>query len=590
MSEVISFTNRNTLLDNQIIEQAAAIAAVEPLQLPAGDAPLVTSFKHKIEGNYEIARAKTDTDHAIELLYIAYNTTPQEQGAIRVRITAIINSLITAQQNSERIISGAVREARSIGTRLHRELPNWLDVKASGEAEDIRQFVSTELLKLAREIVMKAEGVRNSLGVIVDAYEQILGEIEEVMASSEMALSDSLEANRQIKAEIADANTRREVLDGLVADLQGQIERFEQQALAYGQQAKSAEQKAFWTGVFKSFTQVLSALLPLAALGATGGGAALFGAASVGVMAGQNKGEVDPAKLVEKANLESQRDRQQQIVEDQVREIADLERKRDEATSELVREQMDETLVVERAELDEKKAKLADIQNQLGELLRTLEQFAGEVSQQLREQAGSLRALERQMLDKVEEYEKVRREQAAELIRITLLLDGQRSEQQSIELAVKSLNLSVAALKRSKEIVVEIAFFFKSFSDFLQLIIDDALERVEAYEGAGERESLRRYYLEQLLASTDHFFVTQAAQWLAVGAVSEEFAQVFNDGWSKLNTLSGTYITGDELEAYLEQASLQLKAIAEDRDAASRQRLASLDDYREELERRAAEG
>lgn len=244
---------------------------------------------------------------------------------------------------------------------------------------------------------------------------------------------------------------------------------------------------------------------------------------------------------------------------------------------------MDEALVGEHAELDEKKAKLAGIEAQLSELLRTLEHFAGEVSQQLREQAGSLRALERQMLDKVEEYENVRREQAAELIRITLLLDGQRNEQQSIVLAVKSLNLSVSALKRSKEIVVEIAFFFKSFSDFLQLIIDDALERVEAYEDAGERESLRRFYLEQLLASTDHFFVTQAAQWLAVGAVSEEFVQVFNDGWSKLNTLSGTYITGDELEAYLEQASLQLKAIAADREADSRQRLASLDDYREEL-------
>ncbi|QVM93704.1 hypothetical protein JYG34_12070 [Pseudomonas entomophila] len=463
-------------------------------------------------------------------------------------------------------------------------------MKASGEAEEIRQFVSADLLKLAREIVRKAEGVRNSLGVIVDTYEQILREIEEVMASSEMALSETLEANRQIKAEIAEANARRGMLDSLVADLQGQITRFEQQANAYGQQAKSAEQKAFWAGVLKSFTQVLSAVVPIAAMAATGGGSALLGAASVGVMANQNKGGIDPSKLVEKANLENQRIRQQKAVADQAREIAGLEKKRDEATSDLLREQLDEALIGEHAELEDKKAKLDAIEAQLSELLRTLEDFAGEVSQQLREQASSLRVLERQMLDKVEEYERVKREQAAELIRITLLLDGQRSEQQSIELAVKSLNLSVAALKRSKEIVVEIAFFFKSFSDFLQLIIDDALERVEAYEDAGERETLRRFYLEQLLASTDQFFVTQAAQWLAVGVVSDEFVQVFNDGWSKLNTLSGKYITGDELEAYLEQASLQLKAIAEDREAASRQRLSSLDSYREELDRRAAEG
>lgn len=158
MSEIVSFTNRNVLLENQITEQVQSIVSAQPLQLPGAESPLVASFKKKIEGNYQIDRAKTDTDHAIELLYIAYNTTPQAQGAIRVRIANIMNRLIQAQQQSERSIKGAVRVARSIGTRLRTVLPDWLDVKEGNDAEEIRQYVGGELLEMARHIAQAAAG------------------------------------------------------------------------------------------------------------------------------------------------------------------------------------------------------------------------------------------------------------------------------------------------------------------------------------------------------------------------------------------------------------------------------------------------
>lgn len=589
MSEIISFTNRNVLLEDQIAGQVTALAEADPLQLPGANSPLVTSFKRKIEGNYDIGRAKTDTDHAIELLYIAYNTTPQEQGAIRVRISSIMHRLIRAQQNSERSIRGAVRVARNMGGRLRSVLPDWLDVKEGNDGDEIKGFVSRDLLELAVDIAQAAGGVRASLTSIVEEYEQILRDIEAVMASSEIALSETLEANRLIKEQILQASARRAELDSLVASLQEQVALFDRRARDYGRQARSAEQKSFWAALLKSVTQVLSAVVPLAAMGASGGGSALLGAASVGAMAGQGSAGNDPAKLVEKANLESRRTTQASAVAALQRTVAELETQRAAATSDLAREELDRRLEQVRGDLREAQAQLAALEERLGGLLRELSSVAGEASQQLREQAMSLRQLERQMLENVERYEQVKREQAAELARITVLLDGQRGEQQSIELAVKSLNLSVAALKRSKEIVEEIAFFFKSFADFLQQLIDEALERVADYERAGNSASLRRNRLAQLVSATDRFFVTQAAEWLAVGAVSETFAQVFNDGWSKLNTLSGDYITGDKLEAYLAQASHQLKVIVEDREAASAQRLASLNSYREELDRRAAE-
>ncbi|MFJ3451293.1 hypothetical protein ACIPM0_24200 [Pseudomonas sichuanensis] len=590
MSEIVSFTNRNVLLENQITEQVQSIVSAQPLQLPGAESPLVASFKKKIEGNYQIDRAKTDTDHAIELLYIAYNTTPQAQGAIRVRIANIMNRLIQAQQQSERSIKGAVRVARSIGTRLRTVLPDWLDVKEGNDAEEIRQYVGGELLEMARHIAQAAAGVRGNLATIVDTYEQILRDIEAVMASSEIALSETLEANRKIKQEILEATARRDELDSLVTALQEQVNRFDKLAREYGQQAKGAEQKAFWASLISGVTQVLSAVLPIAAMGATGGSSALLGAASVGALANQYSANADPTKLVEKANLETKRVAQGKVVTDLQRTLAELEAQREAAASELAVEELDKRLERVRGELREAQALLGGTEQQLGALLRELANAASDVGGQLRDQALSLRQLERQMLDNVERYEGVKREQAAELVRITVLLDGARSEQSSIELAVKSLNLSVAALKRSKEIVEEIAFFFKSFTDFMQLIIDEALERVEDYERAGSSESLRRNRLAQLVLATDQFFVTQAAEWLAVSAVSEDFVQVFNDGWSKLNKLSGTYITGDALEAYLVQASHQLKVIVEEREAASAQRIASLRSYRAELESRAAQG
>ncbi|QXI36456.1 tyrosyl-tRNA deacylase [Pseudomonas xantholysinigenes] len=590
MSEIVSFTNRNALLENQIAEQIEALVKVEPLRLPEANAPLVTSFRSKLEGSYEVERIKTDTDHAIELLYIAYNTTPQEQGEIRVRIAGIMHALIRAQQDSESSIKGAVRIAERITRQLRNLLPDWLDVKETNDAEEIRHFVSTDLLAMARDIAASAGEVRADLTSIVNRYERILADIEAVMASSELALSETIEANRKIKQEIVEATARREQLDQLVSELQQQVERFEVLARRYGEQANSAEQKSFWAGLLKSATQVLAAVLPLAALGATGGSSALFGAVTVGALNRQPNADIDPGKLVEQANLEGQRQVQLGVVEEHKRRVSDLAAQYAAATGELVKQELEKGLEQERGALREAQTKLAGVEQQLGALLRELAQAASDVSEQMKEQAASLRQLEFQMLDNVERYENVRREQAAELVRITVLLGGKRSEQQSIELAVKSLNLSVAALKRSKEIVEEIAFFFRAFVDFMQLIIDEALERVEDYDRAGNSESLRRNRLQQLLLTTDCFFITQTAEWHAVSAVSQDFVQLFNDGWSKLNKLSGSYIIGEELQDYLVQAAHQLNTIAEARDAVSTQRLASLDSYRRELQERAAQG
>lgn len=336
--------------------------------------------------------------------------------------------------------------------------------------------------------------------------------------------------------------------------------------------------------MIKTLTQVLSAVLPIAALAATGGAGAALGVAAAGTPALLANANVDPDKVVQKSSLEAQREGQSKIVQTRQIRVGELEQQHAEATTEAQKQAVASALEKAQGELREAQNQLSQVENQLGALLRQLGASADEAGAELKLQGASLRELEQQMLANVQKYEEVKRGQVAELAKITVLLDAKRSEEQTIELAVRSLNLSVSALKRSKEIVEEIAFFFKSFADFMQLIVDEAMTRMDEYEKAGNSAELRKHRLEAIRLNTDEFFVTQAAEWLAVGMVSTRFAQLFNDGWSKLNRLAGQYIKGDELHAYLVQASQQLKLIIEDREAASNQRIASLQSYRQERE------
>ncbi|RZI91021.1 MAG: hypothetical protein EOP15_02615 [Pseudomonas sp.] len=141
-----------------------------------------------------------------------------------------------------------------------------------------------------------------------------------------------------------------------------------------------------------------------------------------------------------------------------------------------------------QADLEKATARQGELSQELSQLetaLKAIGEHAASLSDEQRKQAGNLRDMQLQMLGKAEEYENTRREQASELVNLTALLAGQRDEKQNIELAVRSLNLSVSALKRTKEIVEEMAFFFKSFSDFMQVILDQATDQVSSYESAG---------------------------------------------------------------------------------------------------------
>ena len=92
--------SRQAQLASLIDTAAKELRSAPTMALPERDAPIVALSVERIQGQYDVTRAKRDTDHAVDLLYIAYNTTPQKHGGIRVQISALMNALIRAQQDS----------------------------------------------------------------------------------------------------------------------------------------------------------------------------------------------------------------------------------------------------------------------------------------------------------------------------------------------------------------------------------------------------------------------------------------------------------------------------------------------------------
>ncbi len=205
--------------------------------------------------------------------------------------------------------------------------------------------------------------------------------------------------------------------------------------------------------------------------------------------------------------------------------------------------------------------------------LTALDKGLGKLTEKQENTAASLREMQMKMLDKVEAYEKERRTQNAELVKINALLKGKRSEEETIHLAIQSLNVSLSALKRTKEIIEEIAFFFKSFADFMDRVSQEAGVDIELFDAFVGRDKVRMNAFQNLVLGADKFFLRQAGEWNAINFVSDKFCKSFADGWSKLNKLSGKY----------KAASLKLEEIVAEREEASKQKILDLDGYRKQL-------
>jgi DNA repair exonuclease SbcCD ATPase subunit len=602
-------------VNKRIDSQVKTILEAETITLPGNDHPLVEDYIRKIEGTYDVSRSKEDTDNAIDLLYIAYNTTPPNRkvtGPIRTSIDDIMTRLIDAQQKSELTMGNAVKDSRKILDELRETFEDWEEVRDSEEIEDLKEYIGEDLIDLAEFIKERAEKISNDLAKIAKTYDGIIEDTSKTTHKSEIALAEESERKEEIEKEIAKKDADRQALESLVADLQADIQKYEKMANEYKSQAQGAEERAFIMSIVRVGAEMISSAIPAITAGITGvatGGTSLIAASAASTARQLTNSETaateddNTAEVIETKKEIADKTSDKAVAE---REKADLEEKARELEEEKTRieedEESDEETRTSKLEAIEKRIKdneeaikekeketlaATTALNSLSEALKSLGENMGQMADKQEERATDLRALQMKMLEKVEAYETERRKQAAELVKINALLIADRSEDENIELAIKSLNLSIKALKRVREIIIEISFFFKCFANFMQQVMEGGKEQSELIQKAIDKDKLSKTFSRRLRRNTNDFYVTQTAEWAAVEIVSAKFVDNFNDGWSKLNKLSGTYLTGDELKDFLGAASKKIEEISFRRKQASSARLAELNRYRARIEAEA---
>jgi chromosome segregation ATPase len=628
MADPVQLKVKDEILKADIEKDIGNFAAAKPIELPPADAPVTALYAKKIEGTYNVSNAKRDTDNAIDLLYIAYNTTPQGEDAIRNQITAIMIALISAQQASEIAMGKAMRVADSVIATVGRIFPDWKDVREvkgpddTAGVADLKSFLKEDVVKLAREIKDKALEVKADLEKIAATYNAIVKDTETVTAKSETALAARLKNAEAVKKQIAESQAKREQLESLVADLAEEVKKYDKMAKDYASRADSAEERAFIMSIVQVGAQMVAGAIPSIIQGvtaaATGGVSVVASAAAstaTRVVGDKNaegaKAEPKPndadlikakkdigAKTLEANSAKEDVDKLKKAVTDQEAELKkqqEKEGKTQEATTSTEKPEKDdsETVKAIRQKIGEEKGKLKTAEEKYNGLIAALsglqaamialEKGLGEMSKKAENAATDLRKLQMEMLNKVETYEKERRNQNGELIKLRVLLASQVTEQDTLELAIQSLNVSISALKKTQEIIHEIANFFTSFAAFMDQVVDETGNDIKLFDDAIGKDKIRQNYFTSLVSGTDKFFLRQIAEWNAIRRVSEKFQETFAGGRSKLNKLRGDYITGDKLKAYLKEATTRIDEIVRERQIDADQKVKDLDSYRQEI-------
>ncbi|OOZ38216.1 hypothetical protein BOW53_16250 [Solemya pervernicosa gill symbiont] len=586
-------------INNHINETVKSILKGAFDELPEAGHPLVDDYVRRIQGTYDVSKSKSDTDNAIDLLYIAYNTTPQDEGDIRVSIDNLMSLLVDAQQKSELKMKKAYQSA-SYNTRLLGDLFfEWCEVrKAIDNPELVKSFISEELYELANKIKKSAGIVVGDLENIVTTYDNIIIETTKTTSHSQESLANRLHNKEEINKEITKDNGDREKIESMVESLSADIQKYEKEANDIRSRAEKAEDRAFFTSLVKGFTDVITGVLPAITGGLTGGGNSntprqLAHHEDDDSSGGSDADVIKTKKdIADKSSELAASQREKDELEEKGKKLA-VDREeiiKDEGSSDEAKssklEAIDKRINANTSDLKNVDEKLSVAKVALDSLkgaLKSLSESMGKQSSQQQGVAQNLRDQQMKMLEKVEAYEKEKRAQSAELVKINVLLKGKLTEKEVIELAVKSLNLSIKSLKRMREIVIEIKSFFMSFEDFMQMVMDDSVRQVELYDDALQRDHLTAGFISRIKRNIDEFFVTQSAEWLAAGNVSSKFVCNFNDGWNKLNKLSGTYLTGDDLKHYLDQASDKIELISNHRVQSSTEKLDVIKNYRDKM-------
>jgi hypothetical protein len=610
---------------NRIETRLADLVAAENLLLPLPEDNLVKDYVRRIEGRYDVTKAKDDTDYAVSLLYIGFHATPPQYAEIRNILDPLMGNLIELQTKSESAMTNSLDKSGFIRSDLKELFTAWAEIVKEGTAEDTKDFLRNDLIKVAQKIHRIAADLNHKLNEVAQGYTLIIEKTDKATIEAQTALAKEITYRATVEAEIAEAKAEQAKLESMVKDLEDYVRKYERMANDFKQQAETAEEQSFIMGIVSVFSEVISASIPAitaACTGAATGGASLVAGAAAGTIRKMTEPatEAPPpvsdqtAKAIELKKQIADKVSEKTKLDDQLHELVAKSDSLKEEKNKLVDGKKDDSIekeIKDSSDKDKKNAaenkkseisgaekRIEDNDKEIAEIkekasntqtaitsltnaLNALEKGSAEISKKQENHAGNLRQLQMQTLEKVDQYERERRKEHAELVKINALLKGNVSKEESIRLAIKSLGLGLTALQAMRSIIVEIAYFFHSFANFMTLVVESAEAEEQKIADVMKRDGLSSVYIKRVRRETTSFLISQYAQWVAIGLVSTKFVSVFNSGWSKLNTLKGKYLTEEERSAYLPTAAATITEIANKRQQASEERIAKVEYYKQ---------
>ncbi|MBQ0141173.1 MAG: hypothetical protein KBT36_18075 [Kurthia sp.] len=594
---VIEFGSSQTLLASAINQNVNAILNKDQVVLPDENSALVRNYVKQIEGEYNLTLAKQDTDNAIELIYITYNTIPQKMGAGRAGLDEIQSSLLKAQKNAKFKMGNAKNVSKTTKELISRIYPKWVDVLEDNtpkqfeqnpeKIEELKDFLELDLVPFTKKIEANAKAVAADLDSVSDEYEQLVEQAGNSSKKIQSLLAKEINERADLLKAIDKDKANQKKYNSLVKSISDEIDDLKKQAAALEAKAETAENRAFTMGIWGAVIGGISGLVPVAvSIYNPIVGAMIQGAKSSQTATTQEgQGSSEPAgKSDAKAREASAiaEKRKQEANESEIN--SDIEALEDEDKE--IKSKLEAGEIEAEAEIESKNIRREEIKLQLKELATkkkairfeidrldaTITGIRGDLNKLSgyeRDAASKFYAKQDVILSSISDLNKIKRENNAELEKLKYLIKSYKLEKNSLDISITSLNISVKAIKQCKAIIDSMAFFFRNFATFMhetRRLAENQIENLEDFLGR-KSSRIKAALLEDIIDTTYNFFIIQMARWLASAKICESFEASFNEGWSKLNQLSGHYITEAELPAYLEKVSEKISLLVANRNA-----------------------
>ena len=435
-------------------------------------------------------------------------------------------------------------------------------------------------------------------------YNQIIADVDSSITNSELIKSNNLAEKKKIESEINAQQAEQAKLDEIVRSLATKIAYFETKANEFGKRAKDAGDRAFATQIVGSITQAIASAVPAAALMATGTKSAII-ASTIGQATGVaqqiaptaqqiaptegGEAKETPTRTDEEKKVETQQALQQarRTESELSSDLTTLQGALEELETKITKadDKPDQVLVGQKTEVESQitnkqqelthnNTKINQLTEQLDKIengLRKTAEGLNELGKQQKSDADMLYELQNEMLKKSVEYEERRIENSGELARIVQLLKTRKVDEDTVDLAIRSLNLSISALKQAQSIVENIRVFFEALAAFLNEVqeeIKDAVKRY-GYLETKEKQALTDNKINRSVKGLLSFFVRQAGEWRAIQAIAQKYEDAFENGFVWLNENAGKYLVGASLNEFLEEAWQRLATILNARTAKS---------------------